>query len=239
MSEVRQDKWKIAKVRLEEIVPADLNANEMSDKDFQQLCENIGVSGLSSVPTCYKRESDGKYVTISGHHRIRAAEKKGYTEIWILYADEKDLSKDEIIAIQLSHNSLHGEDNKGILKRLFESIVSVDFKRFAHIDIDEIGKVDIDSANIIPMMETFSVSVVLYKNDIELLDELTGCLKEAVSKSDFVILADQEHTEQQYLDLMKEVGQKFDIKSSNIAFAKILELAKKQIDYESGNCNEQ
>lgn len=229
---MKQDKWKVEKVSLELIVPAELNANEMSEKDFQQLCENIGMSGLSSVPACYRRESDGKYVIISGHHRVRAAEKDGYTEIYIIYAEEKDLTKDEITAIQLSHNSLHGEDNKGILKRLFESISTVEYKKFAHIDINEIGSIDIDSVNIIPMRETFNVSVVLYKQDISLLEELTGCIREALDTSEFVVLADQENTEDEYLALMKEIGKKYNIKSSNIAFAKILELAKKQIEYE-------
>lgn len=234
---MKQDKWKVEKVSLELIVPAELNANEMSEKDFLQLCENIGMSGLSSVPACYRRESDGRFVIISGHHRVRAAEKDGYTEIYIIYAEEKDLTKDEIVAIQLSHNSLHGEDNKGILKRLFESIQTVEFKKFAHIDMDEIGTIDMESTNIIPMRETYNVSVVLYKQDINLLEELTGCVREALDSNEYVILADQENTEEEYLALMKEVGQKFNIKSSNIAFAKILELAKKQMEDESGNSN--
>lgn len=234
---MKQDKWKVEKVSLEKIVPAELNANEMSEEDFQQLCENIGISGLSSVPTCYRRESDGMFVTISGHHRIKAAEKEGYTEIYIMYAEERDFEPDEIVAIQLSHNSLHGEDNKGILKRLFESIKTVQFKKFAHIDMNEIGTIDIESVNIIPMRETYNVSVVLYKQDIRLLEELTGCVREALDSSEYVILADQEKTEDAYLALMKAVGQKFNIKSSNIAFAKILELAKKQIEYESCSSN--
>lgn len=234
---MKQDKWKVEKVSLEKIVPAELNANEMSEEDFQQLCENIGISGLSSVPTCYRRESDGMFVTISGHHRIKAAEKEGYTEIYIMYAEERDFESDEIVAIQLSHNSLHGEDNKGILKRLFESIKTVQFKKFAHIDMNEIGTIDIESVNIIPMRETYNVSVVLYKQDIRFLEELTGCVREALDSSEYVILADQEKTEDAYLALMKEVGQKFNIKSSNIAFAKILELAKKQIEYESCSSN--
>lgn len=234
---MKQDKWKVEKVSLEKIVPAELNANEMSEEDFQQLCENIGISGLSSVPTCYRRESDGIFVTISGHHRIKAAEKEGYTEIYIMYAEERDFEPDEIVAIQLSHNSLHGEDNKGILKRLYESIKTVQFKKFAHIDMNEIGTIDIESVNIIPMRETYNVSVVLYKQDIRLLEELTGCVREALDSSEYVILADQEKTEDAYLALMKEVGQKFNIKSSNIAFAKILELAKKQIEYESCSSN--
>lgn len=234
---MKQDKWKVEKVSLEKIVPAELNANEMSEEDFHQLCENIGISGLSSVPTCYRRESDGIFVTISGHHRIKAAEKEGYTEIYIMYAEERDFEPDEIVAIQLSHNSLHGEDNKGILKRLYESIKTVQFKKFAHIDMNEIGTIDIESVNIIPMRETYNVSVVLYKQDIRLLEELTGCVREALDSSEYVILADQENTEDAYLSMMKEVGQKFNIKSSNIAFAKILELAKKQIEYESYSSN--
>lgn len=234
---MKQDKWKVEKVSLEKIVPAELNANEMSEEDFKQLCENIGISGLSSVPTCYRRESDGMFVTISGHHRIKAAEKEGYTEIYIMYAEERDFDPDEIVAIQLSHNSLHGEDNKGILKRLFESIKTVQFKKFAHIDMNEIGTIDIESVNIIPMRETYNVSVVLYKQDIRLLEDLTGCIREALDSSEYVILADQGNTEDAYLAMMKEVGQKFNIKSSNIAFAKILELAKKQIEHESCNSN--
>lgn len=91
--------------------------------------------------------------------------------------------------------------------------------------------------NIVPMRETYNVALVLYKADINLLEELTGCVKEAMDSSEYVILADQENTENEYLSLMKEIGQKFNIKSSNIAFAKILELAKKQIENESSNCN--
>ena len=41
------------------------------------------------------------------------------------------MTPDEIVALQLSHNSLHGEDDKGILKRMFAEIQSVDFKSFA------------------------------------------------------------------------------------------------------------
>ena len=103
--------------------------------------------------------------------------------------------------------------------------------------MNEIGTIDIESVNIIPMRETYNVSVVLYKQDIRLLEELTGCVREALDSSEYVILADQEKTEDAYLALMKEVGQKFNIKSSNIAFAKILELAKKQIEYESCSSN--
>lgn len=224
-------KWIYAQINIEEIVPAELNANKMTDHDFDKLVRNITMSGgLSSVITCYKRTSDGKYVIISGHHRYRACIKAGYTKCPVLYALEENLSRDEIIALQLSHNSLHGEDNKGILKRLFEEIQSIDFKEFAHIDVAEIGTIEAFSSSIVPMSEHYTVSLILYKDDIETLDELIGSVRENMSKSELVILANQDNNEEMLMTLTKEINKKYNIKSANISFSKILTLAKYALD---------
>lgn len=220
------DKWKYAKVPIDMIVQAKMNANRMTDEEQTRLTKNIKMSGLSSVITCFRRTDDGKYVIISGHHRYRSCVSLGYKELGVLYADEQDLSSDEILAIQTSHNSLHGTDDKNILKKLFEQIQSIDFKEFAYIDIDEIGSIDISSASFTPEMEEYTVSVVLYRNDMSRLKDLLGLLDEATSKSDLVILADGGNTEDLMLEVMKKVKDKFDIRSSSTAFCKILELAK-------------
>ncbi|MDD3404959.1 MAG: ParB N-terminal domain-containing protein [Paludibacteraceae bacterium] len=228
------EKWKFAHINVEEIVPAKENANKMSDADFDQLVKNIKKSGgLSGAITCYKRSEDGKFVLISGHHRFRACVKLCYPTVPVVYADEADMDKDEIIALQLSHNSLHGEDNKGILKRLFDEIESIDYKEFAHINVDEIGSIDTFNASLVPLAEHYSVSFVLYKNDMNLIDELIGNVSEQINKSDVVILANQDNTEDMLMELSKRVANKYDIKSSHIAFSKILQLAKKQFDYEN------
>ena len=223
-----ENRWKYEVVPIDMIDDAELNANMMSDDDFNQLVENIGRSGLSSVPTCYKREN-GRFTIISGHHRVHACRKKGFTEIGILYALESELTKDEIVAIQLSHNSLHGTDNKSILKKLFESISSVDFKKFAHINIDEIGNIDVGSIASPLEKETFTVTLVLYNKAMQYFEELVGELREAIKKSDVVVMAENEPNEELYLKLSKEINQKLEIKSSNIIFSKILELALMQI----------
>lgn len=219
------DKWKYEKVSIDLIDEADLNANVMTESDFDTLTNNIGKSGLSSVPTCYKRTDNGRFVIISGHHRIRSCKKLGYSEVGILYADECDLSKDEIIAIQLSHNSLHGESDRNILKKLFDEIRSIDFKEFAHINIDEIGTINTDSAAFSPEMEDYTMSVVLYKNDMDRVQDLLGVIRENVAKSDLVIVADGEPAEDVMLALMKQVKKEFDIRSSSVSLMKIFELA--------------
>lgn len=230
-----ENRWKYDKVSIDLIDEADMNANEMSGEDFAALCDNIGKSGLSSVPCCYKKDN-GRYVIISGHHRLRACKKLHYREIGILWCEERELSKDEIIAIQLSHNSLHGEDNPSILKKLFEQIQSIDFKKFAHINIDEISPIITDGIDICALQENFVFTVILYPSSFEQLDGLFGDIREQAKKSDAVIIANEEENEMLLLKLQKEIGSQFNIKSPNVSFAKLLELAYERLmEIQSGN----
>lgn len=226
-----ENKWKYEKVDVNLIDEAEENANRMTDEDFNALCENIGISGLSSTPCCYQK-SNGRFVMISGHHRLRACKKLHYKLIGILYCSEEDLSKDEIIAIQLSHNSLHGEDDKNIVKKLFAQIQSIDFKQFAHIDIEEIKPMESNRLDISSMKENYTFSVVLYNDSAEYINELISDIKELQRSSDVVIVANQDPCEDLYLSLKSDIHKGLKIKSSNIAFAKILELAYKQLKKE-------
>lgn len=160
---------------------------------------------------------------------MRACKKLRYSKIGILYCDEDELTKDEIIAIQLSHNSLHGEDNRNILKKLFEQIQTIEFKKFAHINIDEITPVDTNGIDISVMKETFTFSIILYPNSFDALDSLFGDIREQAKKSDIVLIADHEPNEEMLLKLQKEIGDQFNIKSPAICFSKLLDLAKERL----------
>ncbi|MGM9779937.1 MAG: ParB/RepB/Spo0J family partition protein [Prevotella sp.] len=224
-----EDRWKYEKVDINLIDEAELNANEMNGEDYAQLCDNIGKAGLSSVPCCYKK-SNGRFVMISGHHRLRACKKVGFKRIGILYVTEEELMQDEAIATQLSHNSLHGEDNQSILKILFSKIKNVDFKKFAHINIDEVAPVSTDGISVFALKENFVFTIILYPNSFENLDELYGDIREQAKKSDTLILAHQEDNEMSLLKLQQDIGNQFNIKSPSITFAKLLELAKERLD---------
>lgn len=222
-----EDRWKYEKVDISLIDEAELNANEMTGEDFAALCDNINKSGLSSVPCCYKKDN-GRFVMISGHHRLRACKKLRYRTLGILYCDESELSKDEIIAIQLSHNSLHGQDNLSILKKLFEQIQSIDFKKFAHINIDEVNPVSTDGLSVVALKENFVFTIILYPDSFENLDELYGDIREQAKKSDALILADQTN-EKLLLKLQTDIGNQFNIKSPSITFTKLLQLAAERL----------
>ena len=227
--------WKYEMIDISRIEEAKENANKMSDRDFAQLVDNIRVGGLSSSPTLWHRKADDMYVIISGHHRLRACRELAYTKVGCLYAEEDDLSEDEKIATQISHNSLHGEDNKGILKRMFEEIKSVDFKQFAHINIDEIESIPMFQGSVLPESEHYNVSFILYKKDIEALKELFGIVQEDLTKSEMVIMADQDNSEELLQNIIRDIQKKYNVKSSNIAFCKILELAQLKMKEDVNN----
>lgn len=220
-------KWKFELVDIKDINPAKVNANKMSDADFNKLVSNIQKSGLSSSITCYKK-NDGTFVIISGHHRFMACVKLSYVKVPVIYADEKDLTNDEILAIQISHNSLHGTDDKGILKKMFEEIKDIDFKNFAHVNIDEIGKISTENLSFSPEIIQYSVTVMLYSDVFNRFQEILDVLDANIDKSDLVVVADGEN-ESNFLKLISEVKKKYNIKSTNIAFSKIIDLAYNEL----------
>jgi hypothetical protein len=225
-----ENRWKFEKVDINLIDESEINANKMPDEYFSALCDNIENSGLSTTLCCYKR-SNGKFVLISGHHRLRACKKLHYKQIGILYALEEELSRDEILAVQLSHNSLHGEDDKNILKKMFAQIQSIEFKKFAHVNVEEIQPIESNGLNIISMKENYTISIVLYNDSLEFINELIGDINELKTRSDLVLIADQKN-EDKYLEIQRVISKNFDIKSTNISFSKMLELAAKQLHIE-------
>ena len=93
-----EDRWKYAKVDINLIDEVEINANEMSGEDFAQLTDNIAKSGLSSVPTCIKKDN-GRYIMISGNHRLRACKKLHYKMLGILYVEESEIQMMKLLLL--------------------------------------------------------------------------------------------------------------------------------------------
>ena len=126
-------KFKIEEVQLSDIKFVKKNAHFMSNDTFNALVNNIRRDGqLSSVPFCVKH-NDGTYTVVSGNHRTQAAKMAGLTSIHVMYIDENNTSNDWLLATQLSHNSIVGQDDAEVLKQLLDEITDVALKEYAHI----------------------------------------------------------------------------------------------------------
>ena len=121
---------KITKVNPNDVIFSKINARYMKPTEYNQLVENIRRDGkLTSVPLCYRNQT-GDVEVISGNHRIRAASDAGLVEVDVMLCLDV-LSKDQILALQLSHNAIVGKDDEGILRQLYEMIEDVDWKTYA------------------------------------------------------------------------------------------------------------
>jgi ParB-like chromosome segregation protein Spo0J len=105
----------------------------MTAEQRARLTENIKADGaLTSVPFCC-RDDDGEWLVLSGNHRVRAAIDAGLDAIPVLVTDDA-LSHDRRVAIQLSHNSIVGQDDIATLVALYESLGSVDARAYSGLD---------------------------------------------------------------------------------------------------------
>jgi hypothetical protein len=122
----------IARVAIDDLREQDINAHTMPAQMFRQLADNITNRGaLESLPFCALTK---KHIEIvSGHHRKRAASAAGLTHIIVLL-DTSGLTRDQIRAKQLAHNSINGTDDPQIIKQIYDMIADAEAKIEAFID---------------------------------------------------------------------------------------------------------
>ncbi len=224
------NKWKLEyEVDVTLIDFTEKNANKMSNEAYTTLVSNIRMSGLSSVIVAY-RDITGRFTLISGNHRFKACLDLGYKTVPLLFVEREDITDDEIVAIQISHNTLHGEHDKGILKELFDSINAIDFKKFAYVSSEDLkGGGDFMTLPPSPLKEIFTFNAVLYREDVDNLFDVIGT---AVKDAEIVLMADGEKNEEELFKVIGQIKKKYKVLSSNIAFGKLLELAKRGLDEE-------
>jgi len=110
------------------------NAHFMPERTFKQLCDNLRRDGvLTSAPLC--AEVDGETLVLSGNHRVKAALAVGLKTIPIILV-ESELSHERLVAIQLSHNALVGEDDPNILQELYASLSVLEQRYSGLTDVD-------------------------------------------------------------------------------------------------------
>ena len=126
-------KTRVVKMDPKTLKLLELNARYMRHETFQRLVANVKTDeALTQIPfACL--DPDGKYLVLSGNHRVKASMEAGLLEIDVQITDE-DLPPARRLAIQLSHNAITGEDDPTILKQLYEAIADVDAKLYSGLD---------------------------------------------------------------------------------------------------------
>jgi hypothetical protein len=133
--------YKLYLAKAEEIDFLDKNARFMTKEQFASLTHNVKTDGgLTSIPLCYKQENR-RLLVLSGNHRIKAAIEAGNREFLVLLID-KHLTKQQQIAIQLSHNAIEGQDDEQILKELWQQIDDLEASIYTGFSTEMINKLN-------------------------------------------------------------------------------------------------
>ena len=167
----------ICRTHLDNLREQDINARVMTKDMMEQLSRNIkNRNYLESLPYC--AETENGVEIISGHHRVRAARMAGMKVIYILL-DTNELSRSEIIARQLAHNSISGVDDQQMLKKLFEQIGDADLKLEAFLDPQQLSIEPVDTIPNIQLstgMDFKSLTLLFLPNQIEQFDDIVNRL---------------------------------------------------------------
>jgi hypothetical protein len=165
---------RVIKTRLVEIDPRDIklldeNARYMTHEQFARLVANVKRDGvLTSAPLIYWPEQEGDPLCLSGNHRTQAAIEADLDSIYAIAVVE-ELSHDEQVAMQLSHNSINGQDDVSTLKALYESIGEVDMRLYSGLDDKTLEL--LENVEVPPMSEAplryHTLSLLLLPSDVE------------------------------------------------------------------------
>ena len=211
-------------VELDEIREQEVNANTMPPEMFDRLVTNIKKEGrLESLPFTCKRE--GYFELISGHHRTRAARSAELGKIRIL-ADTRNLSRDQVIAKQLAHNSIDGKDDMETLKQLYGEMNDIDSILESYIDPNELfadgEKVPYDMSNVAVDLPWATINLTFLPEHLEKFESL---IKNINPDSQLVGVVDKELF-QRFREAVIEVGKIDNIKMTGAVVARMIEIAE-------------
>jgi len=208
-------------------VPLEKNAHYMEKEKLDRLVENVAKDGfLSQLPFGMKRNADGKYLILSGNHRLKAAIKAKLEFIMILYIDEVD--KDTQIAYQLSHNALVGKDDIQMLKDIYKEIESIEAKEFTGLNgmnFLDIEKLNVSAINDGDIELTEIKFLFVESRKMEVRQVLAELERQNIDKECSIVVGSFDA----FIKTMTEVKKVYGIKSNTVAFGKMIEICKEAI----------
>jgi ParB-like nuclease domain len=219
--------YKLALLDPASLKELDKNAHYMTHEMFQNLVANIQRDGaLASVPFCWY---DGTtYHVLSGNHRVKAAVAAGVPRILILY-DDRPLSRQERVAIQLSHNSINGKDDPALLKELWAEIDDLGLKYYAGLDDKQLEQ--LADAQLKSMREAVldykSVMFLFLPEEVEALEKAFQHAVESTVCEEAVTVRLSEFS--RLVDALDKTKSSFAIKNHAVALSIVLDVFERHL----------
>jgi len=220
---------RIERLDLRELELLELNARYMRHETYAQLVANIKRDGvLTSVPFAWLNPESGKYLVLSGNHRVQAAIDAEVFEADVLVTDD-ELPEEHRIAIQLSHNALVGEDDPSVLRELYDRL-DVDLRVYTGLDDEQLGMIEqpslasLTEAN----LEWQSIAFLFLPEELERARAAFALAREQVA-TDEVWLARRGDADRA-LDAIADTAAAHGIRNVSAAMTVVLEIFERHRD---------
>ncbi len=224
---LRHGSYWLQVVPVECIEPAPRNARFMRHEVFKRFVDNVKHDGgLSSVPFCWFVE--GRFLMVSGHHRLKAAQDAGLDTIPIMYTDAP-LDENQFTAMQLSHNELVGEDDPTVLLSLWQSIDAMWAKEYTGLDSKRLGELaKLSGSSLADAKLAFhTVTLFFLPDERERLLALVDTLK-GIAPGDILVASEQAY--EPFLKAHRNAKKSFNVHNAAVAFMVLVELAERHVE---------
>ena len=202
----------------------------MTDAMFSQLVENIRRDGcLTSVPLVC--DDDGKLEVLSGNHRVMAAIKAGLDEADVMEITTP-LSREQRVAIQLSHNAIAGADDPSILAELWADL-DFAFKEYSGLtEEDFAGITEIDTTGIsVEAPKYEEINLAFLPEEKEAFVALLDRMQKAKTEAHWIVAHYDDFS--RLFDAIIAVKQKLDIHNGAVALRVMADLAMERLASEA------
>ena len=223
---------KIVETEIIKINPRDIkllkvNARYMKPDEYQRLVANIKKDGqLTSVPFCYYNENN-EIEVLSRNHRVMASIDAGLNEIKVMISKTK-LTKEQALAIQLSHNSICGQDDEELLKKLYGQLEDLEFKEYSGLTDDFFNFCkEVEKDLKVPNLSYQALNLLFCPEELEEIKQVLVSISDLIN-SNHIISNMKDYDE--YLETSTAISKCLNIKNPSTTFLAMIRLAKENID---------
>lgn len=217
----------IVKINPRDIKLLKVNARYMKPEEYEKLVSNIKKDGqLTSVPFCFYNDNHEVEV-LSGNHRVMASIDAGLDKIEIMLCKNK-LSKEQALAIQLSHNSISGQDDEELLRKLYGELESLEYKEYSGLADEFINYCkEIEKDFKVPALSYQALNLLFLPEEIEEIKQVLENISDLLS-SNHILSSKKDYDN--YLESTTTISKCLNIKNPSTTFLAMIRLAKENID---------
>lgn len=165
------------------LIPNEDNPNEMSDAEFNMLCDNVERVGVTD-PILVRDLGDGTYRVVGGHHRLEAAKMFDFEKVPCTIIDDPEFDEDMEKFQLVRHNVIRGRMTPQKFMNLYEKLAGkyaddIMAESFGFVDEDEFKKLIQQTASQLPkeMQQEFKEAA----KEIKTIDGLAALLNRMFS----------------------------------------------------------